>query len=880
MFCYGSFVEILRSYFFPKINLKNLTNILLTSPLIHDESILRESHYISDAEISKFCSGKRDLPPHILVQYNKTDVLDKIKLCFSLEIIPHIQECERRNLINDMLLLIQQDDSLSTEIKVYFENLALSKDDIDFLAELFRFSLNRKKEKPCTENLPPQNNFFSGRDTLIDAIKRHYNNNDHILGLFGMGGVGKTQIALQYSYDNLKDYTVVCWINAETVFTMQNSISDFLSLEKCLPKDRDAESIRKAFLDYFNIHKKWLLVYNNAEYGTADEYYELEKYMPQNISNGNILMTTRCKNAFKNAIQIEVPVFSVEEAVIFLQYRTNINDQIRANQLAEQLGYHPLALEYAAAYINETPGLDYVGYIKRLEEYGIKLLDRRVGYDSYNKTIRETFHITLDRILEETNIDSVLRSEEQFLNICAFMAPQNIRINIFIIFNWLLPDPIRTTLGNKLDLDELLRKLTKYSLIQVDWNMISIHRLLQEVLLDEMNENDRENWIYIIYFVFDLYRVIVRQSHGDYKQVLLPLIPHVCNLLKRWVQIGPLNTNSRILDIISKTYFEWICYTLLLDGEDIFEYAQKHKEEVPILQEAEKFYRKLGCNNVYLAFILSELACINHINGNIQMALSQYNDAFDIAFAVLNEMPTPYDAFKIDLIKMLEPFKMEQDMLLYREYHRDIGKKLSYIFYRIGTYSMLIDQIELTWKSYIGVIKTVQMCVQYALPKPIQRMNNEEFQSAFPDIIEDIDLFSKRISGWTQRAFVLRIETPTKRLDKKGKFGGCICAFYYPISEVGFEDNTDINTGFDILLENNEEENIVKKLNTPWFTLAFPQDVRTLEEMLTFLVNIKVRKLNASAKYYIYSAICSLAGQLSHTDIAEQYEKKIRNLYF
>ncbi len=327
-----------------------IANALLLSPLTNAgmsdvaKQAIYDKHHIEETTVTKIRNGKRNITKELLRDYLGLDAQKNVAYHFSAEIVPYIPISKRTDFINDLLDLIERDNGVSLREKTYYKTIADKKEFGVFLAETYIFAitgvsaLTRNTVKPKETNLPVKNRFFCGRDTLLKTIWKNYQNGAHVQGLFGMGGIGKTQIALQYAYEHMDEYNVVWWINAENSLTIQNSISKFLILQGIFPEGKNMEISRKIFLDYFDSHDEWFLIYDNVEYGTRHGYNILLSYFPQNVSNGNILITTRCKNAFENAVHLEIPVWNEEDAVTFLEQCSGIKDKENAKNLQKRWG--------------------------------------------------------------------------------------------------------------------------------------------------------------------------------------------------------------------------------------------------------------------------------------------------------------------------------------------------------------------------------------------------------------------------------------------------------------------------------------------------------------------------------------------------------------
>ena len=858
--CYGSFAEILIAHIVPEIIKLDLTNILLPSPafLVNKQGELvdmRKTHFLGSDYVTRISSGERPLPPALREYYAKPDAPQYVKETFRAEIIPRILDSDKNVLLEEILYLIQQDDVLPEETKTHLRNLATLEQLEDFLAEVYLCAIHRKPDAQKIENLPRQNRFFYGREDLLAALNRRYQDGVHVQSVFGMGGVGKTQLALQYTHLYAEDYETIWWINAENKASLQSSVSKFLSAQKIKAKGKDADSVRRAFLNYCAKHSGWFFVYDNAEYGTEEEYQTLADYFPKPPLTGDILLTTRCKNTFEDAVHFEVPVWNQEEAAAFLQRRSRLDDEQGAEILALQLGFLPLAIEYAAAYIRETPNVDYTAYSEKLERYGIKVLDRKVGYQAYKNTVREAFHITLDRLLENAAINPISKSAEQFLNICAFLAPDEIQLSIFSDYGKGLLEPLKTVLGNELDRDELIRDLTRYSLVQVDRNIMSIHRLLQEVLRDELDPDTEMLCINYAYGVF--YSIFYSAQSAPLEQIKLLLadsVPHVQSILRRYVQRYQ-RSGQRIPDniMVAKEYFSWssllVADTKQLKGHEL---ATACNRNIAVLQTAADFYDTIpGTPTIYPAFVLLLLAQAYETLGNTPATLHYYFKALNIADEAIAALPMEPDVSESGTVQA--------------QYQVEAYQLASDICAAIASSVTVGYDAELLWRNFRSLKGIVQ--------REIACRTKNQASGRYQEAVRFLWLFSRQVADCTQRAFILRLYLPqSKRKSLDGPF-----AFFVPAVEVESEVPAEMVNGFDILLERDNME-IAKMLEGAWTTLAFPQNVRSEEDMLVVLMELEDREMSASARLSLLSMIYELARYLRYEDIKTQYEDKLRNI--
>jgi len=316
-----------------------------------------------------------------------------------------------------------------------------------------------------------KNNHFTGRDEILKQIHRQFQNGGMISltqTISGMGGVGKTQTALEFAYRYAREYDLVWWLISETPQTIMKAVSEFVT-RKALAKPYDEESfIRGTFISWFDNNRKWLLIYDNV-----DSYEAIRPFLPRNSSNGNILITSRLTRGYLGT-KIDIEVFTEQEAIAFLHERTGIIDKHHANLLSCRLGFFPLALEQAAAYINETPDMNFAEYLFLLDEFGLDVFEQAEQLTDYTLPVTATLKISVEKIQME--------SARQLLNLIAYWASDEIEVNLFADNNKLLPEPLKSDIENAIKWNKIIQELTKYSLVKCKDGQLSLHRLLQEVI--------------------------------------------------------------------------------------------------------------------------------------------------------------------------------------------------------------------------------------------------------------------------------------------------------------------------------------------------------------------------------------------------------------
>jgi TIR domain/NB-ARC domain len=216
---------------------------------------------------------------------------------------------------------------------------------------------------PPVWNLPfGRNPTFTGREQALAELAGRLDRGAAAAvtqTLQGGGGVGKTALATEYAYRHRSQFEVVWWVRAEEPATLVGDYADLAPTLR-LPEagQADQQLVARAVRSWLDEHDRWLLVLDNAEApdtstGLPTPLARLVDLIPQ-VLHGQVLVTSRDASWDDHAALAELEVFTPTEAVAFLQARTASNDRATAAEIGELLGFLPLALEQAGAYVRET----------------------------------------------------------------------------------------------------------------------------------------------------------------------------------------------------------------------------------------------------------------------------------------------------------------------------------------------------------------------------------------------------------------------------------------------------------------------------------------------------------------------------------------------
>ncbi|MCX5090868.1 FxSxx-COOH system tetratricopeptide repeat protein [Streptomyces sp. NBC_00365] len=335
-------------------------------------------------------------------------------------------------------------------------------------------------------NIPPRNPNFTGREELLDKLRGRLLREKATAvlphTLHGMGGVGKSLLAVEYLYRRMADYDVVWWIPAERTAQISLSLVE-LAPRLGLPAGSDASSTVAAVLEALRVgvpYANWLLVFDNAESPES-----VKQFFPAG-GPGNILITSRNPQWASLARPLEVDVFMREESKQLLRIRGPEISDTDADRLAEALGDLPLAIEQAAAWHAET-GMPVDEYLHLLDEKRVDLLRGTAPLDNPHPVIA-AWNISLDR-LEAKN-----PAAYQLLQLCSFYAPEPIARSMFMRMppSSITPE-LDAALEDPIRLGQAIRDIGRYSLARFNHrtNSLQMHRLVQAALQFRMTEQDR-----------------------------------------------------------------------------------------------------------------------------------------------------------------------------------------------------------------------------------------------------------------------------------------------------------------------------------------------------------------------------------------------------
>ena len=375
-----------------------------------------------------FQSGERDE----IISQNFTHLMNRYELPFWDNLTFALQD------------LIKDADRMHKDTKEELLSLSSGKERIervDFYINVLKYALevsakpptNREVFKSYFPSLPPT---FTGRTQLIDRLKKSFSDN-HIQILTGPGGIGKTSVAIAFAKANQRAYKSIWWIDASSEDSLLSSVSTFLRVNFVSVKNADSDTLRVAFTDFLDSRNKWLLIFDNCDSYTEEEFSRIQAFFPRSLGPGrDILITSRANNSFTAAKLVPVKRFLREESVSYLTVTAELDDPEGATTLAERLGDHPLAERFASIYIKETPGATFADVLDLLKHSGTDFFSDPSEADK--NTVRNTLLLSFNRMLSdaEKNGHTYKAELERVVYLLSVINRPGIDLSIFEDPSW------------------------------------------------------------------------------------------------------------------------------------------------------------------------------------------------------------------------------------------------------------------------------------------------------------------------------------------------------------------------------------------------------------------------------------------------------------
>ncbi len=327
---------------------------------------------------------------------------------------------------------------------------------------------------PTVWKVPARNPHFTGRGPDLERMARGLAAGSAVTvhSVHGLGGVGKTQLAVEYAYAHAADYDLAWCIAAEEPASIPDQ---FAALAGRLGLDPlpDPGAVRDQVHEALRSVPGWLLIFDNADAAADIAPWLPAGPLPAGIP-GHVITTTRRGGFAAVGPVMDLDVIDLPAAVRLLRSRVPDLSQQTGEQIAQELGRLPLALEQAAAYLDRTqmPGREYLDLLR------VRAADlyARGQVAARTDTIATLWDISVERVSGESP------AAVQLLDVCAYLAPEPIPLDLFTTRPGQLPEPLSSAAADQLAFSETVAVLVDYSMIKRTAAGLQLHRLVQATI--------------------------------------------------------------------------------------------------------------------------------------------------------------------------------------------------------------------------------------------------------------------------------------------------------------------------------------------------------------------------------------------------------------
>ena len=313
---------------------------------------------------------------------------------------------------------------------------------------------------PVVMNLPDRATLFVGRAEELDLLDKALALPGDVVvqAVHGLGGIGKSTLAARWASLNSDRYNPVWWISADTQSAIDSGLAALARVLHPNLRTLPPDMLREWAVKWLTTHQGWLVVLDNVNDPTD------VKALLARAASGRFLITSRRATGWHGiAKPVQLRVMTEVEAIELL---TKIAsgppaDLVGAAELCKELGYLPLAIEQAGAYLAEA-GITPRSYMNLLAKYPAEMYKASAEGGDASRTIARIWDVTLDRLAGEPLAGQLLR-------ILAWYAPNEI------------PRGLVDGTGQEVDVLRALGRLAAYSMITIDGDFLAMHRLVQAV---------------------------------------------------------------------------------------------------------------------------------------------------------------------------------------------------------------------------------------------------------------------------------------------------------------------------------------------------------------------------------------------------------------
>ncbi|MEV4055187.1 tetratricopeptide repeat protein [Amycolatopsis sp. NPDC049688] len=314
---------------------------------------------------------------------------------------------------------------------------------------------------PGLSRIPPDTALFVGRTGELDQLDEALRGAERaaVVAVHGLGGVGKSTLATRFAHLHADRFGFRWWISADSAAALDSGLAELAETLQPATANLPVEQRSALGVRWLATHEDWLLVLDNV---TTPQ--DVASLLSQ-VRTGTIVITSRQRSGWRAGETVPLDVLAEDEAVHLLARIVRSEwpeaDLTGADRLCSELGWLPLAVEQAGAYLAQTRTTP-AAYLDLLGRFPARMFTASAEGGDAQRTMARVWHVTLDRLADTPEAGRVLRQ-------LAWFAPDAIPRD------WLTGE-----VGEP-DLSEALGRLAAYSMVTLTGTAVAVHRLVQAV---------------------------------------------------------------------------------------------------------------------------------------------------------------------------------------------------------------------------------------------------------------------------------------------------------------------------------------------------------------------------------------------------------------
>ncbi|KAH8589506.1 hypothetical protein B0O99DRAFT_692400 [Bisporella sp. PMI_857] len=449
--------------------------------------------------------------------------------------------------------------------------------------------------------------------------------------LHGLGGIGKTQLAITYAKRHKGNYSAIFWLNIKDEDSLKQS---FASVAKLIlreyPSARWLSSVNMENLNEvidavkawhgLSYNTRWLIIYDNYDNpklasNKDPAAVDITKYLPE-AYQGSVLITTRSSQVqIGHLIQV-TKLKNLRDSLKILSNascRKGLMNNVDAIKLAKELDGFPLALATAGAYLKQA-AIAFSDYLRLYRKSWAKLQKTSPELSSYeDRTLYSTWQLSFDRVEQRNGLSAKL------LRLWAYFDNQDLWFELFRHSDSMDPDWIRELVKDELSFHGAVRALSDYGLVEADKSSqeriesrgYSIHGCVHSWTIHVLNQE----WDY------DLAKTAIKfvGSHVPKEQAIRPWLTQR-RLLQHAARCSYVMLNGLVID----NGIEWAYHQL----GNLYRNQGKLAEAEQMYQRAQQGYEKaLGAEHTLTLQTVNSLGILYCNQGKLAEAEQMFQRA-------------------------------------------------------------------------------------------------------------------------------------------------------------------------------------------------------------------------------------------------------------